>query len=154
MGSIYKITDGEKNYYGSTIKTLKKRLSIHKSPSSTRCETKYMNKDNMTIELIEVVEDIEQLKWRERYYIENNECVNKNSPVITLEEHNERRRNRSKKHREENKDEYKQYYEENKERIKQYNRQPYTCECGSVFNMGDRARHFKSKKHILYCDTI
>ena len=136
MGSVYKITDGELVYYGSTTSSLTNRLGKHKCPSSkTNCNL--LNKEKMTIELVEAVEDEEQLKWRERYYIENNECVNKYLPIYTDEE---RKQNAIISRRE--------YYERNKKTFQQNAIKPYQCECGSVITWGHRHNHFKSKKHI------
>lgn len=39
------------------------------------------------------------------------------------------------------------YIRENKDKIKERDSQPYTCECGSVVRIAEKARHFKSKKH-------
>ena len=128
MGSVYKVCDGELVYYGSTRQPLCKRLWEHKKRAENKCVTKNMNRDNLTIELVEEVEDAEQLLWRERYYIENNECVNKNSAIQTKQERNKYLRTLAKK--------------------------PYTCECGSTIQIGGKLRHLESKKHILYCDTI
>ena len=55
MGSVYKVTDGENVYYGSTIKPINQRLSHHKTSSTNCCVTKYMNRDNLTIELVEAI---------------------------------------------------------------------------------------------------
>ena len=128
MGSVYKLTDGEKVYYGSTIETLNSRLSKHRCVTSNKCETKYFNKDNLTIELVEEVEDKEQLLWRERYYIENNECVNIKIPIRTEEER--------------------------KEVIRKYHRTPYQCSCGKKLLLQQKHRHEKSKYHIENCPII
>ena len=137
MGSVYKITDGEKVYYGSTMSSLNQRLSSHKTSSTNSCVTKHMNRDNLTIELVEAVEDEEQLKWRERYYIENNQCVNKYIPIRTKEECLELSRT---------------YNNINKEHIRQQRTQPYSCECGSVITWRKKSRHMKTKKHINFID--
>ena len=84
MGSVYKITDGVLNYYGSTEQSLPDRLTSHKAPSNT-CSTNKMNRDNLTIELLEYVEK-EQLKIRENYFIKNNECINKQAAITSREE--------------------------------------------------------------------
>ena len=136
MGTIYKITDGELVYYGSTTSSLTNRLGKHKCPSSkTNCNL--LNKEKMTIELVEAVEDEEQLKWRERYYIENNQCVNKYIPIRTKEECLELSRT---------------YNNINKEHIRQQRTQPYSCECGSVITWRKKSRHMKTKKHINFID--
>lgn len=121
MGSVYKVTDGENVYYGTTIQPLNIRLNKHKCVCNN-CVTKYFNKDNMTIELVENVEDKEQLLIRERYYIENNECYNRRIPNRTITER--------------------------KEVIKNYNTTPYTCSCGKTLLLQQKARHERSKYHI------
>ena len=153
--SVYKITDGEKVYYGSTIQPLHRRLTKHKCPSNG-CETRQLNSENMTIELLEEVEDKEQRLLRERYYVENNECVNKHKPKRTEYEI----RNPNKEYYEKNKtriQEYQKNYnklDKNKEHIKQMKSRPYQCECGSVISSSHKAKHFKSKKHIKFINFI
>jgi len=141
MGSIYILSDGEKDYYGSTTISLGRRLSLHKCNND--CESSILNKENLTIKLIEEVEDETQLKWRERYYIENNECVNKRTPVITDEEKKEYKKEYRIKNKETRTSYDKEYYNKNKEK----KLQPYVCECGAVISFGGRFRHLKSNKH-------
>ena len=149
--SVYKITDGELVYYGSTTSSLKQRLCSHKCPNND-CETRQMNKDNMTIELIEEVEDKEQLKWRERYYMENNECVNIKIPILTKEEYRLNGLKAKKIYYQKNKEllrqKYKGFYDKNKVKYKEQKIIPYHCECGSVIQTTEKKRHFKTKKHI------
>tara|TARA_R110000851_G_scaffold50529_2_gene120602 strand:- start:27 stop:488 length:462 start_codon:yes stop_codon:yes gene_type:complete len=139
MGSVYKITDGVLNYYGSTQDPLRDRLTNHKSPTN-KCSTNKMNRDNLTIELVEFVE-IEQLKIRENWFIKNNECVNKHAAISSKEEKLAQHRARSKK-----------YYEANKQKCYEANKRardrPYSCPCGSNIKFGEKTRHHKSKKHI------
>ena len=119
-GIIYKIEcciTGEV-YYGSTTKTLNQRMIQHKSKwkAWTAGKTRYITSFNIierghySYSLIENVEcdDKHQLHTRERFYIENNECINKMIP------------NRSdKEYYIDNKDKYKAYNIENKQRIKE-----------------------------------
>jgi hypothetical protein len=110
-GIIYKLEcciTGEV-YYGSTQQSLSKRMSEHK----TKCKqwkegkcgfvTSYqiIDRGNYSYSLIETTEceDRKQLEQRERFYIENNECINKNVAGRTLKESQ------------------KEYYEANKEVI-------------------------------------
>ena len=101
-----------------------------------------MKNDNFDIILVENVENCkskDELKQRERYYIETMVCCNKNIPCRTREEwleanHNYYKNyyqenknakiNYQKKHYQENKEEkidyQKNYNEENKEKIKIY----------------------------------
>lgn len=149
MGSVYKLTDGVLIYYGSTKEPLHRKLARHKCPSQ-KATSKLLNRDKLTIELVEQVEDIEQLKWRERYYIENNQCVNNDKPIRTSYEI----RNPNKEYYEKNKTKIKQYHihynKINKEYIKQQKSKPYQCECGSIVSTTHKAKHFRSKKHINF----
>jgi len=144
MGSVYKITDGVLTYYGSTEQKLQDRLILHKTPSN-KCSTSKMNRDNLTIELVEYVEK-EQLKIRENYFIKNNECINKQAAFASKEEKLAQHRVRSKK-----------YYEANKQKCYDANdrarKRPYSCPCGSNIKFGEKTRHHKTQKHIKYLLT-
>jgi len=88
-GKIYKIVDNTNGdvYYGSTVKTLGERLSVHKY--NKNCSSREIIKNNnYNIILIEnySCESKEQLELRERYYIENNECINERIPGRTQKE--------------------------------------------------------------------
>jgi len=134
MYKVYKITDGEKVYYGSTKCSLKKRLSNHKKEKH-ECVTNNFNRDNLNIELVEEVEDKEQVLWRERWYIENNECANKVMPILTDEERKEYCIN---------------YNKINADKIKHNNNRPYRCECGWAGTHKNKKAHLISKKHLAY----
>ncbi len=125
-GMIYKIACNETNevYYGSTIqKHLYERISQHKSKFKYWKEGKYhyvtsfqiIERGNYSYSLIEKVEceNKKQLEQRERYYIENNDCINRCIVGRT-----------DKEYREDNKLEIKEnskkYYEENKDKINTY----------------------------------
>ena len=145
MGSVYKITDGVLNYYGSTQDPLRDRLTNHRTPSN-KCSTNKMNRDNLTIEEVEFCEDTRNLKKRETWWIENNECVNINKPFRTREEKLAQRRAAAKK-----------YYEANKQKCIEANKlardRPYSCPCGSNIKYGEKTRHHKTKKHINYLNS-
>jgi Uri superfamily endonuclease len=91
---IYKLVnlDLGLTYYGSTSGGLKKRLSRHKSEAKTnngKCTSKLLfEKGICKIVLVELypTDDKTILHQRERFYIENNECVNKNVPTRTKRE--------------------------------------------------------------------
>ena len=86
-------------YIGSTKQKLSIRFSNHKGAFKSWKAGKIKNCpmsreifensdiDNVRIELIEVVED--QAFERERYYIDNIDCVNKNKPTRTHKEYRE-----------------------------------------------------------------
>jgi hypothetical protein len=184
-GRVYKIycnITGE-CYYGSTEQTLSRRLSKHKQDYKKWKEGKsryvysykIIERGNFTISLMEEgeFENKHYMKARERYYIEKNECVNKNVPNRTkkewrednkehIAEYHKEWREDNKEHiieqqkewREANKErkaEYdKEWYEANREQIVEQRKQKYTCECGGKYTHNKKARHFKSKKHANY----
>ena len=90
-GKIYKLVNDELNltYYGSTCNELRKRLSGHKTKTN-KCKSKIMfESGEVKIYLVEEFpcNDRLELNQRERYYIENNNCVNKNIPTRTPKEY-------------------------------------------------------------------
>lgn len=143
---IYKIINsvGSKCYIGSTTTELRKRFYNHKSKfnrGTGMCTSKEIFRDDPTGCKIILVEkfpcqDKTELNKRERYWIENTDCVNKTIPTRTRKE----------------------YYEDNKELIKQYchtNRQhrldyqkKYYQQNKSVVNEKHRAHHLKNKDDI------
>ena len=44
----------------------------------------------------------------------------------------------------------KQYYQDNNDEMRQRFKKPFECECGSVFQHAEKARHSKSKRHQAY----
>ena len=147
-GRIYRIIDNTNGniYYGSTIKKINIRLTEHKAGYKRYLEGKgnystsfgIMKNNNYNIELVEEI-DFEtkyDLYNRERYYIENNICVNKHIPNRTMKEYSkeynkeygkkirektkEYRKEYGKEYREKNKENRKEYYKNNLEKIKEY----------------------------------
>jgi len=124
-GKIYKIVcniTGD-TYYGSTIKSLKYRLSEHKSDYKRYLNNKYHYKTsfkiiengNYRIELVEKYGCMnrKQLESIERVYIEGYPCINKFIPTRTDKEYRE-------KNKEKKKEYLKSYYQNNKHKIKEY----------------------------------
>ena len=118
-GKIYRIVceETQRVYIGSTSSTLVKRLSTHKSKIKSgvnHCAWKDFI--NPKIFLIEdyPCDRKEQLLMRERYHMENTECVNLNRPIRTDTERKEQK----------------------KEKV--------TCSCGSDISSRNFARHKKS----------
>lgn len=139
-GIIYKIYDNTNGnvYYGSTTKELNFRISKHNSKYKRYLNGKcgccksfeILSNNDYTCSVVEVVECETKydLHTRERFYIENNECVNKCIP------------NRSAK---ENKDYQKLYYEKNKETIKEKNKEHYE------FNKEKKKEYQEKNKDII-----
>jgi len=144
-GSIYKIYDNTNGnvYYGSTSeRLLGKRLAHHRANYKKWCNGKcrgcksfdIIKNGDFDISLVEKVnyEEKVELHRRERWYIENNKCVNKNIPTRTdkeynkkyYEEHKDRHTEHNKKYYEEHKEErieyQKKYKEEHKDRYTEY----------------------------------
>tara|TARA_R100001463_G_scaffold134408_1_gene196587 strand:+ start:662 stop:1159 length:498 start_codon:yes stop_codon:yes gene_type:complete len=152
LAKIYKIYDNTNGnvYYGSTIQRLSRRKAHHKEAYK-----KYLNgnfhyctafqileNNDYNVSLVEEFEynNKEEMIARERYYIENYQCVNKCIPGRTMKEY-----------REDNKEsiliKQKEYRENNKELIAEKKREKIICPiCGIMTNKYKLSRHQKSKK--------
>lgn len=144
-GKIYKVESlaGNKIYIGSTTNDyLSNRMAKHRNKYKyykSGNGDKYSVFDifdeygieNCVITLIENYKcnDINELRQRERFYIQSLDCVNKNIPTRTLKE----------------------YYIENQEKIKDTSKKRYEsnknenfeCECGVVLRRLGKSRHLK-----------
>ena len=184
---IYKIINDaipDKVYYGHTVSRLSDRLSQHKKWSNKCTSKELFTEIGAKIILVESYpcNNVDEAKARERHYIENNECVNKNIPGRTqkewyniwYEENKEVITEKHKIYREQNKEQRKIYYEENKEKIaeylkiyyeenKEYHKKYYenkkeklaekmTCICGSVFRKDTRICHERTNKHKAFLE--
>ena len=166
-GKIYKLTCGDLVYYGSTCSSLTKRLYEHKQKSNNCTSKQLFEIGDPEITLVEdfACERKEQLTARERFYIENNDCVNKFIPNRTREEYikTDARKETSKKYYEKNKEHYEEYRENTKEQKAQYDKEynknnkekiqekrgvKITCECGGKYTHHHKAAHFKTQMHI------
>lgn len=131
QGKIYKIVcniTGE-IYIGSTCeKYLSSRLSGHKvkfrmwknGKTNYITSFKIIERGYFEIQLIESVDckNVYELRNRERFHIESNECVNKCIPNRTGIEYRETHKNEKHKYD-------KQYNKDNKDKIAQYQKQYY-----------------------------
>lgn len=90
-GIVYRIkcnTTG-KCYYGSTVQSLAKRKSVHKMETNLCTSKEIIENNNWTIEEMEEVifRNKTELLQRERFHIDNDvNAINKNRPIVTLEE--------------------------------------------------------------------
>jgi len=145
---IYKIIDNTNDnvYIGSTCCSLKRRLSVHKSLYKMFLKGLYNNvrsfdiikNDDYKIELLEDcnIKTKHELLVRERFYIENNNCLNKCIPGRSIKEW-----------RIDNKDYHKQYRIDNKDKLDIQTNEKFDCECGGKFTRRNKARHIKSTRH-------
>jgi len=175
LGKIYKLTSPSNNlvYYGSTAqKHLSTRIASHirdyncylNNKGDYTYSFKVLECEDYKYEVIEEYpcNNRKQLKDRERWYIQNNECVNKNIPNRTMAEWREDNKEHileyDKKYREANKDKIKEnekeWREANKDKIKEYKSEKITCECGSQFRRGYIAPHKKTPKHIRLMELV
>jgi len=151
---VYKIwsNKGNKVYYGSTSqkRNPKQRWHQHKAEykgNYLNCSSKILfdeyGVENCIFEIIEECDNEEILRRRERWFIENNECVNKKLPVPTMEEIKESKQKYTLEHKE-HKKEYDILYRanDNNRYVK------IICECGGSYVRRHKAIHEKTKKHI------
>jgi hypothetical protein len=137
---IYKIVADELIYYGSTIEKTYQRIRHHRGQykdfllGKRNYQTSFdlIKLNNYKIELVEnyPCKTKEELLLRERYWIENNVCVNKVIPTQTRKEWAEK-----------NPDKVKKYYEDRKLRR-------YICECGANVCSSFKSAHLKTEKHL------
>ena len=134
-------------YYGSTTLSLSQRLADHKqyfelSPITKRYITCFeiLKNKNYSITLVEDVpcQRKEQLLMRERFYIENNPCVNKCIPLRTHKEYND-----------DHKVERYAYQKDYRQKHGQT-----SCPCGGTYLIDGLPRHMKTKRHIKYLDNV
>ena len=119
-GKIYKIVNDVNGmtYYGSTTSKICKRMSCHRAEyklKKSKTYEKFGNIEDCKIFLVEEYpcENKEQLCSRERIYIENNECINKNIPCRTVKEWGQDNKERIKETK-------KIWLEKNKEKLKEH----------------------------------
>jgi len=168
QSKIYKITDNtnDKIYIGSTCQTLKERLSGHKSEykrflkglSRNVRSFGILKNNNYKIELLENcnIKTKDELTARERFYIENNECVNRCIPGRTRKEYKENNKDKIKEqdktYRDANKEKKRAYYEANQDKIREHNNEKFDCECGGKYTYINKMQHLKTDKHKKYLE--
>ncbi len=163
-GKIYKIIDNTNDniYIGSTVKKLSRRLTNHRADYKRYLsgKTSYISSfdiikngdyDIILIEDVPNCQNIEQLKKKEREYIDKFDCVNKYIPTRTKKESDKIYRYNNK----EKKEEYnQQYYQKNKDYFKEkkeeYNKIQYHCECGGKYRLSNKSAHLKTIRHKNY----
>jgi len=131
-GVIYSIVCNETGevYYGSTTKTADERSRKHYNSFNAWKEGKYdycssfqiIERGNYTVNTVDTIdfETKKELHERERFWIENNECINRKLPAQTSEERKEYLLlfSRTEKRREQQRI----WAENNKEKMREYAR--------------------------------
>lgn len=172
-GKLYKIVcniTGE-TYYGSTIKTLNDRLTLHKNDKGCLSRNIISRGDYEIIPIKDYPCNSKyELEEEEAKYIRNNNCINRNIPHRTQKEYIEDNKEEIKKKRDIKKEEKKtydnnyyknkkktklkqnsEYRKNNRELINKKQNEKITCECGSVVSRVNLKRHKKSLNHIELC---
>ena len=137
LGKVYKIVCNKTDevYYGSTIQTLPRRKAEHirDAKKDGKCVSKIIiDRGDWEMKLVEEIEyqDIKEVRERERYYIENNTCVNKFIPNRTEKE----------------------YREQHRERIllrdREKKKEKCICSCGVEVFKHHLNRHMRTQKHL------
>lgn len=179
--SIYKIYGFHHDmiYYGSTKKSLYDRLKQHENAYRRKnyiSSSHIIETGDFMIELIETSPECE-FRNRERYYVENFPCVNKNIPGRTMKEYYADNRelliSRMREHYAKNKEDIlatrRQYYIQNRpyilRRQNKYNNNNKTkikervdnipvinCPCGGRYKniKSIRNKHMLTNKHIKH----
>ncbi len=129
MGYIYKIVCNKtkKEYYGSTKNSIHQRLQEHESHYRRFLtgKTYYLSSidilknNDYKISLVENCEN-NNLKIRERYYIDNFNCVNIKTPTKTQKEWREDNKEKIKKYQELNQYKYRDKQNKSHKNLNQY----------------------------------
>jgi len=159
-GKIYQIVDNTNNnkYIGSTCKTLKYRLSKHECDYKRFLKGIFNNvtsfdiikNNNYKIELLEDcnIKTKQELLERERFYIENNECVNKLIP------YGKGTQQYQKDYYIHNKEKLKVSANTNREANKNKLNEKFDCECGGKYIYTHKSTHQKTSKHQNYLKSL
>ena len=131
MYKIYRVVDNTNGnvYIGITINRLCDRLAQHKCYKN--CISRdIINNGDYEIILIEETDD----KTRERYWIENTECINERIPGRTKKEYYQDNIEKTKKYK-------KQWYQDNKDLDKQ--KEYYELNAESIKAQETKRRNFR-----------
>ena len=140
-GYIYRIYDNTNGnvYYGSTTQKVSQRVSEHRrhykqylngTSPYVRSYDIIANEDyDYNIEEVIDCENKYELRKRERWYIENNDCINKCIPTRSIKEWCETNKDKTKEYNKEyyqkNKEQRKEYYEKNRDKKKEQSSEYY-----------------------------
>ena len=169
-GKVYRIVCRKtgRQYIGSTCKKLlSQRLACHvcdfnkwkKGEFNFITSFTILEENDYYIELVELVpcSSNDELKVRERFHIQNIECVNNNVPLRTKKEYyQDNKEHLSKKmqeYREKNFEKAKEYRQQHKEEISEKAKETFECLCGSIICKGGKAKHEKTIKHQNYLNN-
>ena len=127
-------------YIGSTVLTLKRRLSIHVCDAKNKhhASRKIIEAGNYHMDELEAYPctSLMELRKREQYWMEKLVCCNKYRAFQTQEDKKEQRRVHNAKLR------------------AKRSKVPVQCFCGGTYIINGKARHCKTDKHKSAVDII
>ncbi len=158
---IYKIVDNTNGniYIGSTCKPLKERMWDHKADYKRFLNNKFnyitsfkiLENNDYDIVLIENIENCsskEDMYKKERFYIENLDCINKRKPIATKEENLQQKREYHQANKEVLNRNKKVYRQINKEKIQKKEKTITFCKvCLCNHIKKQTLRHQRTLKH-------
>ena len=136
-------------YYGSTVQKISQRMNGHRNKDNECLSKPIIERGDYHYGLVEdyKCDNLEQLLMRERYYIDNNDCVNKNVPGRTKKERYEANKDKISEQK-------KVFYEANKDKISEYGKQKVVCECGCELSKCSLYNHRKTKFHQEFIQSL
>ena len=127
---IYKIQDNtnDKLYIGSTTQSLKKRLNKHKNDKKKCSSYEIIENGDYIIAEIEKC-DVENRRYREQYWIDNTDCINKYRAYRTKEQRKEQKMKYNEKNKDKRREYDKKYHEKNKDKRREHAKNIYHYQC-------------------------
>ena len=161
---VYKITNSvsDKCYIGSTAQSLKDRMYSHRSSARKGLGSNTSSKlfdedfDGCIIELIEnyPCSSKQELLKRERYWIENSNCVNERLPSRSRREYKkdnaDKIKKQSREYLERNRDEIQRKRKAHYMKRQHLTNEKHDCICGGKYTNTNRKRHLKTIIHTNY----
>jgi hypothetical protein len=166
FGVVYKITCNKTGmiYYGSTTnynKRIGEHINMVKNDRGYYSARSYLiiQEGDYKFDILEHIEGCKKdLEERERFYIENNKCINRQCPLRTKEESytcecgrtissitNRWSHIKTKQHKEYI--ETGKKYEKPTRTYEEYKYDKINCECGGKYTPNTKATHFKTQRH-------
>jgi hypothetical protein len=151
---------GQISFTQARIREEENRMKLNANLNSIRCYSTEEEKKEYTKEYNKQYRETneEYLKEQKKQYNEANKEQKKEYNKQYQQANKEKIKEQKKQYRETNKEqkkEYnKQYQQANKEKISEHRNQKITCECGTIVNLGVKARHLKSNIHKELMEEI
>jgi hypothetical protein len=147
------------DYYYEIIEELdiNDKKELHKKEGEYQLNTNNcINKliaGRTTKEYLCIEENKEKRKQQRKIYEEINKETIKQQQKIYNENHREELKKKREENKEHNNNISKQYYNIIKDTLLEKRKEKMTCECGVTCRKADISTHYKSKKHINFCNN-